>query len=296
MKRNFCFLIFACGIAIGIWKIALLYERFSRAVVIPISLTSSNMPCLAIRIEGKPYPIGLDLGADTPLALNQRILNQVVKKESRGTSSFLDLQGNLYHSPLFVLPEVRIRNLHLKNIPTREDSETFHKNSILWSEEDNEFDPLGAIGRPLLKKTNLLLDILNLTVIACDSPRTLAKMGFSLDKMIYIPFIFSKKMIPVFEAETDAGLLRLSFDTGCTETIIRSSRLKDHPQTTDERELTICNSSCFMMGNHNFGTQRLLLCDLTPEIEEIDGMLGMDFISNHIMYIDYKNQALYFSK
>jgi hypothetical protein len=69
--------------------------------------------------------------------------------------------------------------------------------------------------------------------------------------------------------------------------------LQDQECATDERGFSFFNTRKFSIGNNDFGSKNLFLYDIVPELQEIDGLLGMDFLKNHVVYIDYKSRTVY---
>lgn len=53
------------------------------------------------------------------------------------------------------------------------------------------------------------------------------------------------------------------------------------------------SSDTFSIGGTNFGSKPLYFIDITEELDEIDGFLGMDFIKDHVIYIDFDHHILY---
>ncbi|MFS8563981.1 MAG: hypothetical protein LVR00_06575 [Rhabdochlamydiaceae bacterium] len=47
------------------------------------------------------------------------------------------------------------------------------------------------------------------------------------------------------------------------------------------------------MNNHDFGSRSIISIDLAPGFS-YDGYLGMDFLTQHRIFIDYENKCLVF--
>jgi hypothetical protein len=52
-------------------------------------------------------------------------------------------------------------------------------------------------------------------------------------------------------------------------------------------------STHFTMNGTNFGSQDLYFLSMTRELNDLDGILGMDFIEKHVIYIDFSKKLLY---
>jgi len=291
---------FLASLVIFLSLIALLFFKIpSHRIRIPIIFTSSGTPAILATIEEKSYLLQLDLGSKFLLTLEKEILENIRDKKSTELAQWRDAKGDFYESPSYIISQVKIENILLKNVKVNQENSNFRANTTLWDDHPqgsvstNRY--LGNLGRPLLEKTNLLLDFRNSTMIACSNEKYLKKEGFFLDKMVSIPFNGGTKGI-IIKADTDAGTLRLALDTGATVTFVRASCLKDQKCTKEKRGFLTFTSQKFLIGNKDFGSTNLFLFDITPELTEIDGILGMDFLKNHVVYIDYKNKVLYFGE
>jgi len=244
-------------------------------------------------IEGKTYSLQFDLGSKFLLSLNKNVLEAINDKKSFGMAKWQDVKGNFYEEPSYSIPRVKIGNLVLTQIVARQENDAFRTGATIWkSVQNSTCKHVGCLGRPLLEQTNFLLDLKNSQMIACNSKRRLQKMGFVLDNMTKIPFEGGSKGI-IINFETDIGMLRLGLDTGSTITLVRTCRLQDQNCTKDARGFPVFTTQKFSAGNKDFGAKDLYLYEITPELKEIDGMLGMDFLENHIIYIDYKGKFVY---
>lgn len=294
MKRIFCLAI--ASIFISVFFIFLLPFN-AQPQPISIMFTSFGCPAVLTTIEGKTYLLQLDLGSKFPLSLSKDILESINEKKHHGAAQWRDAKGNFYESPSYLIPSIKIGDLVLTDLVTRQENEAYRANTTLWNDnkEQKNFPnkQMGSLGRPLLEKTNILLDFQNSQMIPCNNKQQLQKMGFYLNRMVKVPFEQGEKGIIIINVETDTGILRLGLDTGATITLIRPSRVQDQKCTIDARGFCAFTTQKFSIGNNNFGSKNLFLYDFTPELLDIDGILGMDFLKNHIIYIDYKNKMIY---
>jgi hypothetical protein len=113
-----------------------------------------------------------------------------------------------------------------------------------------------------------------------------------LQQLVKVPFHFDRGAMLV-QAETDIGKLNLAFDTGASLTLVRSSFVKDLTSQKDFRGLFFCTISHFAIGGRNFGKLDLYPFDVVPQFQKMDGILGVDFLKNHVIYIDYKDKIIY---
>jgi hypothetical protein len=294
MKKKFCTIAAYLFIPI-LFIIAYFLFVQSQFICIPVAFTPSGMPMLKVMIEENVYFLQFDLGSKFPLSLRKDVLETINIKKNSGIAKWRDIKGNFYEEPSYSIPYVKIENLVLRDMIVRQESEAFRNNAILWEDKNNQQNVrkhVGCVGRPILEKTNLLLDLKNAKIIACNHKRQLRKMGFLLNDTVKVSFEEGTKGI-IVNFDTDVGILRLGLDTGSTITLVRANRLQDEKCAKDERGFYFFTTQRFSIGNKNFGTKHLFLYDITSDLKEIDGMLGMDFLKKHVIYIDYKDKCIY---
>src|SRR3989338_1822103 len=118
----------------------------------------------------------------------------------------------------------------------------------------------GIIGRPLLEQQNLFFDFPHGALFIEESLRFLQKRGFCPKKLVKIPFT------------------------------------KNFTCEVESENLTFLPSSRLVLGGEDFGKKSLYLVDFTEKITEIDGCIGMDFLKQHVLYLDFKNNLAYIDK
>jgi hypothetical protein len=271
------------------------FHTSSQLIQIPLKTTSAGTPSMVTEIGKEKYTLAFDLGSKFLLSLSKNVLDSITNKTLHETVQWRDVQGKTYEGPSYLIPQISIDGLILNNVVAKQEDDSFTSNTTLWDDNKEVFidERSGTLGRQLLDKTNILIDFPHATMFASNNKTALKKAGFFLDKMVPIPFETGPKGIIILNVNTDAGILHLALDTGATITIVRSSRVQDQTCIKNDRGFFDFITSRFSIGNNDFGKQRLLLYDITPELKEIDGLLGMDFLKHHVLYIDYQNKILY---
>lgn len=290
------YLIITCAVILAFFGFQHFFIFPSQSIHIPLTFTPSGTPVLLASIEGEKVLLQLDLGSKCQLSLRKDILESIKDKRPYEAVQWRDAKGNSYESPSYLIPRVKIGELSLTNIIARQELDVYRINTTLWNDNKDEVDSthryLGRIGRPLLEKANILLDFRNSMIIVCKNAHQIKKLGFSLSDMIPVPFEGGAKGI-IIKADTDAGLLRLALDTGTTITLVRASCLQNQKCAIEERGFSVFTTQKFFIGNNDFGNKNLFLYDITSELNDIDGVLGMDFLKNHVIYIDYEDKMIY---
>jgi len=240
---------------------------------IPVLLGPRNQPIIDVSVEGTMYPFKLDLGSSISFSLGEKIL-QKIDRTKYGTFTWFDFRGNPYESPLYIIPEIKIGNLIFSNAFANRDSEDFHANATIEG-QPQQFS--GVIGLPILEKYNLFLDFPHSKMYASNDHLSLQTHGLLSQNLLAIPFTLHPDGI-ILNVETDTGIHRLMIDTGATLTVMRTS----HPIFTKK----------FCIMGHDFGERPIKVLDVSPQFD-FDGAIGMDFIKDHPIFIDYTNKIIF---
>jgi hypothetical protein len=287
-------LLFAIGILVtsSILTFTCFYTHKSYYQRIPVTFSTSNIPLIEAEIEGKRYRLALDLGSKFQLSLYRELLTEIPKKNN-GVSKWKDFRGNSYEGTSYFIPKIKIGNLTLSNIVANEESDDFIANVTIWNNTGITREKLksGDIGRPILEKFNLLLNFQDAEIIACNNPQKLKKLGFDLSEMEKMPLEEGRGLI--IKVNTDLGMKNIDFDTGATKSVLRSSNVEGQEELEEQYGMKKFTTSKLVIGNKDFGETLFYLCEITPELHEIDGMLGMDFLKKHVVYFDYPNRVVY---
>lgn len=283
----------AIVICIGV---AVLYKwPASYHVHVPCRLSGSNIPIIQMQIGECSYPVKMDLGSKFELSLYSFYLDSLEKTEA-GCLSCRDMYGNHYDNPAYRIPSVRIESLSYDQVLVAQESPEFVANTTLWV-KDPTAPPthhIGAVGRGLLERKNLLLDIQKSSIFISNNRRKLRQAGYSFDHGTPIPFEIGATGI-IVHANSSFGPIRLSLDTGSSVSFIRSSFVPDVTQYKNHG-LSYTTCKTLSLEGQDFGSVDFYLLDLSPELTQIDGILGMPFLKNHVIYIDYTHRVLYIDK
>jgi hypothetical protein len=240
---------------------------------IPIIFGSRNNPIIDVSIEGNVYPLKFDLGSSFPFSLCENVLQKVYKTKY-GSCKWYDFKGKQYESPTYTIPEIKIGNLTFSHVLANRDSEDFHAN-VSFDGPPLQFP--GVIGLPILEKYNLFLDFPHAAIYASNDHLSLQQAGLLSKNLLAIPFTLHPDGI-ILNVETDAGSYRLMLDTGATFTVVRAP----HPVVTAK----------FCIMGHDFGEHSVKVLDVSPQFD-FDGALGMDFLREYPIFIDYPNKIVF---
>lgn len=239
---------------------------------VPVAFATRKAPIIDVSLEGRVYPFKLDIGNTFSFSLQEEIL-QSIRKTKYGTSKWYDFRGKQYESPAYTIPEIKIGNLSFTGVLANQDLDDFHAN-VTFDGPPSQFP--GIIGRSILEKYNLFLDFPHSAIYASTNHLRLQQAGLLSQNCLTIPFSPHPDGI-LLSVETDAGIYRLMLDTGASCTVIRTP----HPESTEK----------FQIMGHDFGKHSIKALDVTSRFD-FDGFLGMDFLLEHPLYIDYTNRQI----
>lgn len=273
------------------------FSKENYCVCIPVKFsTSAHTPHIDVEIEGVLYPLLVDTGAGGQLYLQSHTLEKL-NKTPCGTVFWTNAQGKEYEVNNYVVPMIKIQTGVLKNIQVREEpvDHLLHGGTLWasWEMTDQEKldEKIGSIGQGILTTTNFLFDFPHNVMYACSHLSNLKREGYQVDRFLNVPFEMTATGI-VLKVETDLGPKRLLLDTGATFSLLKASELKDQPLKEEAPGLKAYPNSKSIIGGHNFGPLPFYYFESMQLFDDIDGILGMDFLRKHAFYLDYGRSML----
>ena len=267
-----------------IWKLFFSVEAYH--VRLPIQFSAEGFPCLEVEIENQKYLLKAALGSKFQMKLHPNILKELEKTVFK-TESWTNLKGLQFEAPSYKIPSIDLGKLHFDQVVVVE-SETSNS-------EDNEkdFEMVGCLGRPLLSKVNLLFDLKHALIIASNDIKKLQKDGYDLKTFIKVPLQITAKSINC-AVDTEVGTLRLALDIGFSCNILRKKTFYKEAFSLERvGSFFILPLKEVVIGGFDFGKGEFLLLDIADKLDEIDGIIGMEFFRSHVVYFDFKHQVAY---
>jgi hypothetical protein len=294
-------LVFLGGIGVGAWKF--FFPR--NHCVVPLQfLPTFNTFYINVEIEKKRYDLQLDLGFAGHFKLKKEFLDKIQKKDLEKVSWF-DLQGIEYESNEYQVPKIKMGKVTITKAVIKEENEKFCQNNFFVYGERTEDDSkrmeeyekiiAGTIGSGIFQmKTiqGMLIDCANSVVIIIKNLNRFHEKNYPLEQFTKIPFEMFRSLI-ILPVETDLGKRGFLLDSGASCSMVKAS-LVEHLLRKDEP--VCCNvlvTSKMIIGDKDFGETRLTAYPLSKDIEQIDGILGMDFIKEHVILLDFSNNIAY---
>lgn len=260
---------------------------------IPVQIDSySNIPLIQMEIGEKSYQVKLDLGAEFT-ALHQKDLCEIDKKFC-GNYPTYDVHGNKYNKPRYEVLGAKIYGLEMPKITVLEESPDFIVNTRVYG-DPGRIVCSGRMGREIFEKKNFLLDFASSKIIFCGNFNDLTKDGYDLKNFIEVPFQINQLGI-CLRVETDLGEQILLLDTAASCCFLRYPPKRESLPIESFHTLPFWRSKKFTLSGCEFGSRGFVLFEMTPLMDAVDGVLGMDFLKEHVVYIDSEKLVAYVSK
>ncbi len=266
-------------------------------VVIPIAkFTQSDLPCLNVEIEDKEFLALLDLGYTRYVSAAVDISNKISEKTFLRTSTNWGFRGTPWFHKIYQIPLMHLGGLTFSPIPLDEENDGQRQEGVIVKSQDAPAVlTQGKLGWKLFKDMALYLDLDHDTMTACDSLETFQKQGHSLAHFVKVPLILERELIE-FEIGTPKGPLRCFLDTGCTSNHLQMHNKENIPlEELYFDEQRIVRFPRFRIGNQQFGPLTFHPIPINIPIRT-QAVLGMDFLFDHKVFIDFKNRYIYFCR
>lgn len=241
-------------------------------------LSGTNFYFLDSKVGNHSCLLELDLGGNYEFWLSKKMIQSAPFKKV-GSAKYTYEENREIEEPLYQIPEMTIGNLKIKHAIARQDEHDFSPE--LPASETNISYRIGKMGSKILDHTNLLLDIPRRCLYFTKSTRPLKAKGYDLGHWLVVPFEKAKSGVKI-EVETDLGYKSFILFTASTHVILK-------PSVMDQE---MVNSQKFVINGVNFGPVELVSYDI-PNACPADGLIGLSFLQNRAVYIDYSHRRLY---
>jgi hypothetical protein len=270
LRKNFkyqkYFTLLLATVAVGAGTLLWYFSPRGYYNIITVTLGKYDYPFITTKLQNQDCELAIDIGCRFPLSLNQQVLEKIVDKQSQGTITIHNINGEKQEVPSYLIQQLKIGELSLKNVITHQSEEEY-----------------GTLGKFLGTDFNLLLDFPHSRIIACDSFTKLQAKKLADNNWIRVP-IEMQKMGIVFHVDTDFGNCKLAINTTSTFSVLNSSLFP--------KEKSLISSALIFNKNH-LGNLTFESIDLPKELDTIDGFIGMDFLKERAIYLDYTHKMAY---
>jgi hypothetical protein len=271
--------------------------EFSRIKVrsLPFQTKQKFIP---IQIEEMSYLALIDTGSALSF-MKKEILNKIRNKDHISDSEYINFFGNRYTAPNFCIPKLKIGNFFIKAILTEEDSNfsidcLVEKKTISSNKKKrmNSFNYEATIGIDIFQNFACIFDFPHSSIYIADGMFKPCECGvFFSAEWHAVQFKLGKAGV-ILTFQTDLGEKKLLLDAGST---ISAIRLLKEERTTkqnnhSEQEFT---SSMLVINGVDFGPWKFHVMNIIEEIDDIDGLLGIEFFNKNIIGFDFTKRIAY---
>jgi hypothetical protein len=278
-------------------KIALVFLSLFRCLAaesIPVVFSADfSLPMVEVEIEKNTYFLEIDSGAaGLFLSLRADILERINSKESQGDSQSMDVKGNVYTFPQFLLPKLKVHGYEFGPFIAEEESLDFLTKGSVFFESTRDLRVVdhsdGRLGLQWLRKHNWYFDLANssLSMIEGEVAKVVPR-GY-----VEVPFEITRFGI-VISARTDLGSRKFVLDSCASASALKRSIVPEDMAKEISEGRWLFRSRKFILEGENFPNQKFWLLDVHTLFGDIDGILGVDFFKKYPIYLDFENRKAY---
>lgn len=246
----------------------------------------SKQKFVEIHIEGKPYLALIDTGAQCSF-MKKNVLSKIVNRDHVYDSEYMNFFGNKYLAANFQIPELKIGNFCIEAILTEED-ESFSADCTVQTSSlfSWQIRTEAIIGMDVFQKFACIFDFPHSSIfLANEMSQIIENENFLTAEFHAVPFEMGKAGI-ILTFETDLGKKRLLLDAGSTLSAIRF---------TDEEKVGYNKSEftthILQVHSLDFSSWKFRVMDIAKEIDDMDGLLGIDFFNKNTICLDFPNRT-----
>ncbi len=251
---------------------------------------SNNLPFVNLQVESQKAKFLLDTGArNQVLVLDKDILSKLTTiKAFRAKEKSTDITGKEYIAKRYILPKFNIGKISFLQQRIVEDTDWGLSTKNISVPKD------GVIGLELFLNKGIIIDYPQnkLTIIDRKMP-----IEYDTENWLELKFKVDREGVSIYTSIDDGGVKRFILDTGATISIIKPKSIGNNKVKDNCNIYLSKNGKCRYikpenpkLNNSNIGELFLYLYDFPPEFEA-DGILGYDFLSNKIIYIDFDKRV-----
>jgi hypothetical protein len=256
---------------------------------VPVEFTAEQIPYTKVQIEGVDCSLMVDLGSVSECWLRKDLLDTMTKTFSQNVL-WINLHGKIRETREYTIPKLKVQSSWIRDIITCEEEYDPPTENTPWLISQVTYDkngkPLdGRIGWQFLTSFYPLFDLGHSKFFFTRGPKTLPKlekMGYPMHALTQIPFEINF-IGCVVTLDTPLGKKRFLLDTGTSKSLIQANLFN-----TDERSVVLDQLG---FGSYIIPQMELLRFPFVNQLQDIDGILGMDFFSKHLVYLDFKQRV-----
>lgn len=256
-----------------------------------------GLPYLSLKIENQTMLALLDLGFQGYFAISSSILDDIQDKKHLYLKTYCGIFGAEHQNNVYQIPRAEVGSLKFTRATVYEASDDFFASSVFFSEGNRPRvdKDQGIIGWRAFSRANLFLDTTNSLVGFADSLETLQQNGYADRHFIKVPLLLDRGFVEI-EVEGPMGSFRCVLDTGASYSIMHTE-CKEGQAPEQAIWENISNDTSLIIGGESFGPILFLHFPIhLPLPLKVDAILGMEFLKEHIVFIDFAEGYVYLAK
>lgn len=249
---------------------------------------------LDAQFENTSCLLALDSGA-MDIVLRKEILQQIQNKSNIGRSCALDVNANEYLRNQYRINWMKIGPMKIDKPECQEEDLNFMLKGCRLNPDMPLSPPIlehvkilaGRIGMlPFRERDYWLFDFPKSCLYAINHVEVFkSQFRLPFDQFIEVLLEPSYPEL-IIKIDTDFGTKKFIVDTGGVLTILK-------PPGEDFSSHQIINLEKCAIGEHTFSLNKVYLFKFSEELGSIDGILGIDFLRNRALFLDFKNNKLF---
>ena len=252
-----------------------------------IHYSETGIPFVKGKIQKHPIQLSLDLSGGIPLFLTKNTLNQVQKRH-QGFLFLFNRFDEEKKASYYKLDGLKIGNWKSNVMIAVESNPEAEK--VFFRELDGkirkkEKGPCECLGRAFIHSTNLYLDFIHSKLILVDKMEELFSTE-EIEKAFFKVPLLEKKGV-YFRAKTDHGYYNFQIDTQEPHSWIL---------TSEEREIKKDIFLKIFLDQDHVEEICVHSTTVSKTYSDEDIVLGMDFLKNRALFLDYHNKIAFFKK
>ena len=243
------------------------------------------------KINDSPYLFEIDTGSAQDLQMHKSLLDIIETKEFFKLSEWRDVNCKSYKTPVFILDKIEFEQFSIQRPSVREEPYEF---SSIGEDSSSILGIDGRVGIPVFRAGKFwVFDFPNSCLWWIKGFETAKKhKEIVLDNYIVadiLPVESLKRSHLVIWVETDFGKKKFAIDT-CSEMSVLSP--DDKKVIPPQKSI----SKKFKIGTHDYGKQELTLFRIFDEkFSSFDGILGIDFLKNKRVILNFETNQIFIS-
>ena len=268
-----------------------------KSTKIPVLFTSNSFdPIVFAEIDGKKYFLLFDIGMSNKLSLENLILRQRNVDLLDKVNVTYDFKGNIYNSPTYIIPNIRVGPIFLQTCEAVEENLDFYTNTGLWT-NSRTIKRLyhGRIGRKFFENSCVLVDFPNSAIFIEKNMEELKKNGTIDIENFYQVHFFINKGVVYITIQTELGQHNVVFDTGASFSILNQKIVAPEQIMRTSSGKAYFSSKKLQINGCDFLDWDFAVTQISDSVGT-DGFIGVDFFLEHAVCFDFQNNIAYIQK